>query len=128
MIFDEIRKKWLVLTPEEWVRQHVVRYLTEEKKYPSTLIELEKQIELNGLTKRCDVIVNNRFGKPVMIIECKASSVVITQDTFDQAIRYNMTLKVPFLFLTNGIKHFCFEVKENNPPVFLKGIPEYEAF
>jgi len=127
-IFDEIRKKWLVLTPEEWVRQHVVRYLTEEKKYSSSLIEIEKQIELNELVKRCDIIVNNRSGKPAMIIECKAPSVPITQDTFDQAIRYNMTLKVPFLLLTNGMKHFCFEVKENESPVFLKGIPEYDEF
>lgn len=126
-IFDAFRKKWVVLTPEEWVRQHVLCFLTEEKKYPASLIETEKQIELNELKKRCDIIVNNNNGIPKMIVECKAPSVNITQQTFDQAIRYNMVLNVPFLLLTNGLKHYCFELKNNHEPVILKQIPEYKA-
>ena len=92
-IFDEIRKKFIILTPEEWVRQHVVQFLLEEKKYPKSLINVEKVLKVNGLRKRYDVVVFNSDGSIFILIECKAPEVKIAQTTFDQIARYNMTMK-----------------------------------
>ena len=125
-IFDEIRKKFVILTPEEWVRQHVVRYLLEEKKYSKSYINVEKMITINGLTKRYDVVVFNPDGSIFVLIECKAPEVPITQITFDQIARYNMVLHANYLMVTNGLHHyFCqmdFESEQYN---FLRDLPEY---
>ena len=127
-IFDIIRKKFVVLTPEEWVRQHVLWYLIEEKKYPENLIAVEKQLEINQTKRRFDIVVFNRKMQPQILVECKAPSVNITQETFDQANQYNWLLKAPYLFLTNGLKHYICEIDfvENNYR-FLSELPEKPA-
>jgi len=125
-IFDEIRKKFIILTPEEWVRQHVVQFLLEEKKYPKSLINVEKVLKINGLTKRYDGVVFNTDGSIFLLVECKAPKVKITQTTFDQIARYNMTLKATYLMVTNGLNHyFCLMDFENESYVFLKELPEF---
>lgn len=125
-IFDKLRKKWMVLTPEEWVRQHYVSYLIEEKKYPIALIAIEKQMVINNRKKRTDILVFNTEGKPDIIVECKAPSIKITQDTFDQIARYNLKLQANFLIVTNGLEHFyCKMDFKNETYIFLKEIPDY---
>jgi len=107
-IFDDIRKKFIVLTPEEWVRQHVVRFLQLEKKYPKSLINVEKLIKIYNLNKRYDVVVFQPNGEIFLVIECKAPMVDLTQETFDQVARYNLKLKAKYLMVTNGLNHyFC---------------------
>lgn len=128
LIFDKLRKKYMVLTPEEWVRQHYVSYLIEEKKYPTSLIALEKQLTINNRKKRTDILVFNTDGNPEIIVECKAPSIKITQDTFDQIARYNLKLKATFLIVTNGLEHFyCKMDFENETYIFLKEIPDYKS-
>ena len=125
-IFDEIRKKFVVLTPEEWVRQHVVQYLLLEKKYPKSLINVEKLVKVNGLNKRYDIVVFQPNGEIFMLIECKAPEVAISQQTFDQIARYNLKLNAQYLMVTNGLNHyFCQMDFENEKYVFLKEAPEY---
>lgn len=109
-IFDIIRKKFVALTPEEWVRQHWIHYLIEEKKYPRSLFALEKMIELNKLSKRCDIVIYNREGKPFLIVECKSPDVKISQKVFDQIARYNLTLQVKYLVVSNGSEHHCCKI------------------
>lgn len=126
LIFDNLRKKYLVLTPEEWVRQHFVHYLISEKKYPISLIAIEKQLTLNTRKKRTDILVFNQLGTPELIVECKAPSVKITQDTFDQIARYNLKLNANYLIVTNGLSHFyCKMDFKNKTYIFLKDIPAY---
>ncbi|HBX49903.1 MAG: restriction endonuclease subunit R [Bacteroidetes bacterium RIFOXYA12_FULL_35_11] len=128
-IFDELRKLWLILTPEEWVRQHVVKYLIQEKKYPASLIAIEAGIEVNKLKKRCDIVVFDNTGTPKMIVECKAPEIKITQKVFDQIASYNMKLKVDFLLITNGLKNFCCEIDyEKSAYRFIEEIPEVDFF
>jgi hypothetical protein len=125
-IFDNIRKKYLVLTPEEWVRQNFVEYLIQEKGYPKSLIAIEMGIEVKGRQKRCDIVLYNNTGKPQIIVECKAPSIKISQDTFDQIARYNMTLETDLLIVTNGLNHFaCVMNHEDQCYNFLKEIPHY---
>ena len=127
LIFDKLRKKYIVLTPEEWVRQHFVYFLIEEKKYPVTLIALEKQLTINNLKKRSDILIFNADGKPEIIVECKAPSIKITQNTFDQIARYNLKLRANYLILTNGLEHFyCKMDFKNETYIFLKDIPHYK--
>jgi hypothetical protein len=127
LIFDKLRKKYMVLTPEEWVRQHFVYFLIEEKKYPVSLIAIEKQLTINNLKKRSDILVFNTDGKPEIIVECKAPSIKITQDAFDQIARYNLKLKANYLIVTNGLEHFyCKMDFKNETYVFLKMIPDYK--
>ena len=126
-IFDEIRKKRLVLTPEEWVRQHVVHYLIKEKNYPKSLINVEKVLTVNGLRKRYDVVVYNPDGSIHILVECKAPGVKISQATFDQIARYNMTMQARFLNVTNGLNHFYCQMDfENEKYEFLKNLPDYK--
>ncbi|MGI6572936.1 MAG: type I restriction enzyme HsdR N-terminal domain-containing protein [Fermentimonas sp.] len=106
-IFDPLRRKYVVLTPEEWVRQHFVHYLISEKKYPTSLIANEAGIKLNSLSRRCDTVVFNTRLEPVMIVEYKEPKVKITQEVFDQVVRYNSVLKVRFIVVTNGLIHYC---------------------
>jgi type I site-specific restriction endonuclease len=125
-IFDEIRKKFIILTPEEWVRQHVVRFLLEEKKYPKSLINVEKVLIVNGLRKRYDVVVFNPDGSIFVLVECKAPEIKTAQATFDQIARYNLALKAQFLMVTNGHNHyFCQMDFENEKYAFLKELPDY---
>lgn len=125
-ILDELRKKYVVLTPEEWVRQHIVQYLIQEKKYPASLIAIEIGLKYNQLQKRADVLVYDRQGAPFLLVECKAPEVKITQDVFHQIAVYNMTFKVRYLLVTNGMDHFICEMDyTNNSYQFLKEIPVF---
>ncbi len=125
-IFDEIRKKFIILTPEEWVRQNVVQYLLLEKKYPKSLINVEKVLKINGLTKRYDVVVFNNDGSINVLIECKSTDIKISQTVFDQIARYNMTLKANFLMVTNGLNHYICKIDfENEKYSFLESLPNY---
>ena len=127
-IFDEIRKKFIILTPEEWVRQHVVQFLLEEKKYPKSLINVEKVLKVNGLRKRYDVVVFNSDGSIFILIECKAPEIKISQATFDHIARYNMTMNSEFLMVTNGLNHyFCQMDFENEKYTFLENLPNYNC-
>ncbi len=127
-IFDEIRKKFIVLTPEEWVRQHVVRLLLEEKQYPKSYINVEKVIKINSLTKRYDIVVFQPNGEIFLLIECKAPSVAISQNTFDQIARYNMVAKAQYMMVTNGLNHyFCQMDYEQEKYIFLRDLPDFKA-
>ncbi|MDK2771991.1 MAG: type I restriction enzyme HsdR N-terminal domain-containing protein [Flavobacterium sp.] len=125
-IFDIIRKKFLLLTPEEWVRQHVLNYLIEDLKYPKSLINVEKLVNVNGLKRRYDIVVFHTDGSFFLLVECKAPEVQITQGTFDQIAQYNFVLKAENLMITNGLNHyFCQMDFENEQYVFLKELPEF---
>ncbi|MCO6163292.1 type I restriction enzyme HsdR N-terminal domain-containing protein [Flavobacterium sp. NRK F7] len=127
-IFDEIRKKFVVLTPEEWVRQNTLHYLIHEKKYSKSYINVEKLVKVNGINKRYDIVVFNSDGSIFLLIECKAPEVVISQHTFDQIARYNLVLKASYLMVTNGLNHyFCQMDFENEKYVFLKDLPNYNT-
>lgn len=110
-VFDIFRKRFVVLTPEEWVRQRFLRFLCDYKAYPVGLIAVEASLHYNRLAKRADAIVYGTMGKPLMIIECKAPDVKITQEVFDQVARYNFSFGVDYLTVTNGMQHYC--VKKN---------------
>jgi hypothetical protein len=126
-IFDEIRKKFILLTPEEWVRQHVVQFLLQDKKYPKSYINVEKLIKINDLSKRYDGVVFQPNGEIFLLIECKAPEVPISQQTFDQIARYNLVLKAKYLMVTNGLNHyFCQMDFENEKYVFLKELPDFD--
>ena len=125
-IFDEIRKKFIILTPEEWVRQNVVRFLIDEKKYPKSLINVEKTLKINDLTKRYDIVIFNSDGTINVLIECKSTKIEITQTVFDQIARYNMTLKANYLMVTNGLNHYICKIDfENEKYSFLESLPNY---
>ncbi|MBM6499137.1 type I restriction enzyme HsdR N-terminal domain-containing protein [Flavobacterium macrobrachii] len=125
-IFDVIRKKFIILTPEEWVRQHTVQFLLDEKKYPKSYINVEKLIKVNDTSKRYDIAVFKPNGELFLLIECKAPEISITQDTFDQIARYNLKLKSEYLMVTNGLNHyFCQMDFENEKYVFLKELPNF---
>ena len=113
-IFDQIRKKFVVLTPEEWVRQHVVNYLLFEKKAPKSWINIEKQFTLAGLKKRFDVIVFSSDGSVQLLVECKAPNIPISQETFDQIARYNMNFNSQYLMITNGLNHYYCKFEYKN--------------
>lgn len=127
-IFDEIRKKFIILTPEEWVRQHVVRYLILDKKYAKSYINVEKLIKVNDLSKRYDVVVFQPNGELFLLVECKAPEVKITQQTFDQIARYNLALKAQYLMVTNGLNHyFCQMDFEQEKYTFLPELPDFQT-
>ena len=126
LIFDTQRKRYVSLTPEEWVRQHFIRFLIEEKGYPAAYLAVEKQLSMNGMKKRCDAILYNEDALPILIIELKAPTVKITQSTFDQVAVYNAKLKVDFFMISNGIEHYCCKVDTlNSNYKFFPEIPEY---
>ena len=127
-IFDDLRKKFVALTPEEWVRQHFIRFLIDVKHYPASLIAIEKQLVINGLKKRCDAVVYSRNAEPLMIIEFKATTVSIAQQTFDQAAVYNSKLKVDYFIISNGLKHYCCRLEKDVLQYnFLDDIPDFDA-
>jgi hypothetical protein len=126
VIFDGIRKKFVVLTPEEWVRQNFIQYLKTERKYPESLMAVEKQIMLNQTQRRFDLLIYSRNGQPLLIAEFKAPNVKITQETFDQVVRYNMSLRVEKVIVSNGLQHFACELDyAKNSYFYLAEIPEY---
>lgn len=125
-IFDDIRKKFVVLQPEEWVRQHVVQFLIQYKKYPKQYINVEKLLKVNGLNKRYDILAFHPDGSINLAVECKAPQVKITQAVFDQIARYNLTLAADYLMVTNGMQHYyCKMDYENEKYIFLKDLPDY---
>ena len=127
-IFDVVRKKFVVLQPEEWVRQHCIQYLIQEKNYPISLINVEKVVLINGLKKRYDIVVFDSNGSLVLVVECKAPKVKISQTTFDQIARYNLTLKAHYLMVTNGLNHYFCTMNYNNESFeFLKTLPDYNT-
>lgn len=123
-IYDIIRKKYVTLTPEEWVRQHFIHYLIRVKHYPPALIAVEKEIGLYGLKRRFDLVCYDREGKPYLIVECKAASVVLSQSVFDQVFGYNLIMAAPYVAVTNGIQHFCGHLDTEKQFRFLAEIPE----
>lgn len=127
-IFDRIRRKYVALTPEEWVRQHFVNFLIEHKGYPASLLGNEIQINLNSTIKRCDTLLYRRDLTPQMIVEYKAPEIPITQAVFDQITRYNMVLKVDYLIVSNGLQHYCCKIDyQKKRYYFLKEIPDYAS-
>ncbi len=125
-IFDDIRKKFIILTPEEWVRQHTVQFLLQEKNYPKSYLNVEKSIKINDVNKRYDIVVFQPNGEIFLLIECKAPEVNITQNTFDQIARYNLKLNAKYLMVTNGLNHyFCQMDFEKEQYVFLKELPDF---
>ena len=125
-IFDEIRKKFILLTPEEWVRQHVVQYLLQDKNYPKSYINIEKLIKVNELNKRYDIVVYQPNGELFLLIEFKAPEVKISQQTFDQIARYNLVLNAKYLMVSNGLNHyFCKIDFENEKYDFLEELPNF---
>ncbi|HKK62268.1 MAG TPA: type I restriction enzyme HsdR N-terminal domain-containing protein [Bacteroidales bacterium] len=126
MIFDPYRKKYLQLTPEEDVRQHFAMYLTKEKGYPVSLMMTEHALKLNEQTRRSDIVIFNRKGEPAGLVECKAPHIKISQKVFDQVSRYNLIFRVKYLFVTNGLAHYCCKVDfEKAEIAFLTAIPHY---
>ena len=127
-ILDVIRRKYVALTPEEWVRQNFIRYLHEEKNYPLSLISVETAFSLYKTKKRSDILIHNRQGKPVALVECKAPEVAVTSDVFYQIVRYNLKYNLNFLIVTNGLQHYCCRIDPHfQSSEFLKQIPDYET-
>jgi hypothetical protein len=127
-IFDQSRRKYVLLTSEEWVRQNCLHYLHDHKNFPISLLSVEKSFKLNNLVLRYDIVAYSKKAEPVLLVECKAPDVKITQQTFDQIAVYNLELKVPYLLVTNGIDLFCCSVDfENSRFMFLKEIPDYQT-
>ncbi len=125
-IFDPVRKIFVALTQEEWVRQNFIQYLAHEKKVPLSLIGVEKALTLNTMTRRSDILIFGKKGLPVMLVECKAPTVEISQATFDQVARYNISLKVKYLVVTNGLNHFCCLIDfKKSAYSFIEEIPDY---
>ena len=126
-IFDEIRKRFMILTPEEWVRQHCVQFLMESLSIPKSYINVEKEVKVNGMSKRYDILTYNPDGTIHLIVECKAPHIKITQETFDQIARYNLTLDASYLMVTNGLEHYyCRMDKTLKTYIFLENLPVYE--
>ena len=126
LLFDALRKKYVRLTPEEWVRQNFVQFLIVEKKYAVSLIAIEVGVKVNSNPQRADLVVFDRSANPVLVAEFKAPEVKISQQTFDQIVRYNMQLKVKYLIVSNGLDHFCCRINyKDNSYVYLAEIPEF---
>ncbi|MBK9176116.1 MAG: type I restriction enzyme HsdR N-terminal domain-containing protein [Flavobacteriales bacterium] len=125
-VFDPIRRKWVALLPEEWVRQHFLNFLLYDKGCPASLIQVEQPLVLNTLFKRADIVVHASDGRAVALVECKAPGVRITQSTFEQAARYNVVFKVGWLIVTNGLRHYCCRVDQSTGSVeFRVEIPDH---
>ncbi len=127
-IFDELRKKKLLLTPEEWVRQHFVQYLITEKGYPKMLIKLEGGLRVNHMPRRTDIVIHNRNGEKILLVECKAPGVTITQKVFDQVARYNTVHQVPLMAVSNGLQHYYCKINVSSKTyTFIEDLPAYQA-
>ena len=127
-VLDALRRRWVRLTPEEWVRQHFVRYLIDHRGYPAGRVGNEVSLRLNGTARRCDSVVFDSAGQPLMIVEYKAPTVALTQRVFDQVARYNIVLRTPWLVVSNGLQHACCHLNlDTGTYAFLPEIPEYDA-
>lgn len=127
-VFDLLRKKWLILTPEEEVRQKMILYLLNDKGYPAGRLASEYSLKVNELKRRADIVAFNQFGHPILIVECKAPKVKISQEVFDQIARYNLSLRVDFLIVTNGTQNYCCMMDFSKEKYqFLTEIPEYSS-
>lgn len=127
-IFDRFRRKWVSLTPEEWVRQNFLQYLSDYKGFPSALMAVEKKVDINGLPQRFDLLVYDRSGRPLLLAEFKSPAVAIDQQTFNQVIRYNSFLKAPFVLVSNGISHFISQINFSAGSYeYLTEIPDFET-
>lgn len=127
MVFDPIRKLWVALQPEEWVRQHVLEFLQQDRQVPAGLIAVEKGFSFQGKPYRADVIVHNRQGKPALMVECKAPEVPISQATFDQVATYNRVIRASYLYVTNGLQHFCSKIDWSRQSYeFISSVPGFE--
>jgi hypothetical protein len=127
MILDPLRRKYVKLTPEEWVRQNFVQYLINEGKYPAGLLGIEVMFRYNKLKRRVDILVHDRFGQPIMIVECKSTEVKIDEAVFEQIATYNMKFRVPYLVVTNGIHHYACKMNlQESKFEYLLVIPLYE--
>ena len=125
-LFDTFRKKWVQITPEEWVRQNLAHYLVQHLKFPAGLMVLEGSLKLNGMPQRFDLLAYGKGGAPVLLAECKSTSIKITQAVFDQASRYNIVLGVPYLLVTNGLQMFVCKINvEAKEYAFLEELPEF---
>tara|TARA_B110000305_G_C19397728_1_gene618371 strand:- start:1060 stop:1479 length:420 start_codon:yes stop_codon:yes gene_type:complete len=128
-IFDPVREKMVKLDPEEWVRQNLIQFLNKDKNYPISLMAVEKGLTVNKLSKRFDILCYNNDSKPLLLVECKAPSVKISQAAFDQISIYNLQFKVPFLLVSNGLEHYCCQLDyEKNSYSFLSEIPDYQNY
>ncbi|MDO1500850.1 type I restriction enzyme HsdR N-terminal domain-containing protein [Winogradskyella maritima] len=126
-IFDVIRKKFVILQPEEWVRQHCVHHLMTEHNYPKSLINVEKELKINDLKKRYDIVIFHPDGSINIVVECKAPEITINQTTFDQIARYNQQLDADYLMVTNGINHYYCQMDTTSESyIFLKDLPKYQ--
>lgn len=125
-IYDVIRKKYVALTPEEWIRQHMLHYLIRYKHYPQALIAVEKEITLYGLKRRFDLVCYDRKARPYLIVECKAPTVSLTQAVFDQVFGYNLVLAARYVAVTNGVKHYCGYIDSGKGFLLLPDIPDFE--
>lgn len=126
-IFDEIRRKYVTLIPEEWVRQHFINYLVNDRKFPKGLLAVEHPLTINKVSHRADIVAFASDGKPLVVVECKAPEVAINQSVIQQISRYNILLKAPILILTNGIVHYCVQINfESNTSVSVESIPFYQ--
>ena len=127
LIFDGFRRRWVALTPEEWVRQNFARYLTEEKHFPASLVAVERSLRMNQRDFRTDIVLFSKSGNPLVVVECKAPEVKILQQVFDQIARYNLNLRVSYLIVTNGLKHYCCRFDQSElTHTFLPEIPDYK--
>lgn len=125
-VFDILRKKFVILTPEEWVRQHFVHHLINFYRYPKSLIKVESSLKYNEMPNRSDIVVYDRDGNCFLLVECKAASVDIDNKVFRQIARYNTTLKAPYLAVTNGIKHFCCSIDHSKGSyLFINDLPPF---
>ncbi len=123
-IFDPVRKKYVVLNPEEWVRQNFIQYLVQDRAFPAGLISVEQEFLFNRMKKRSDILVHDSYGRPVLMVECKAPAVKITSQVFEQIGLYNLSYELPWLIVTNGMKHFCCKRdSEKGDFVFVDEIP-----
>jgi len=126
IIFDGFRRRWVALTPEEWVRQNFARYLTEVKHFPASLVAVERSLRINQRDFRTDIVLFSKSGMPLVVVECKAPEVKITQQVFDQIARYNLDLRVSYLIVTNGLMHYCCKFEQEQLSyIFLPEIPDY---
>lgn len=126
-VYDELRRIWVMLTPEEWVRQHFTHYLIAHLGYPALRMANEVGLRFNGTQRRCDTVIYDDSLTPMAIVEYKAPSVTVTQNTFDQIVRYNLVLKTPYLFVSNGLRHYCVSVDTDSGAYqFLEGLPRYD--
>ncbi|MBP1531666.1 MAG: type I restriction enzyme HsdR N-terminal domain-containing protein [Bacteroidaceae bacterium] len=126
-VFDILRRRYIKLTPEEWVRQHFVHFLIHHKGYPEGLLANEVSLSLNSTTKRCDTVLYDQTAQPRMIVEYKAPHIELSQRVFDQISRYNIVLRVPYLIVSNGLQHYCCRIDyERGRYEFLREIPQYD--